>query len=225
MKEAQGLSFSELSYILGVLLEAGLETTTGILEFFTMASILYPESAGKAQDELDSVVGQNQLPSPYVNAFIKEVFRWRPGTPMSVPHSSLKDDEYKGYHIPKGATIIENQWAINLNDNHFQDPYEFIPERWLQYPDQPLSIFGFGRRTCPGKHMGQNSIFIAIARILWAYNISHQGFYQYGRFQYSASYCTYHTAWVGASYCTNWYRATGTSTVLVRYRYNCIHIT
>jgi len=28
------------------------------------------------------------------------------------------------------------------------------------------------------------------------------------------------TAWVGASYCTNWYRAAGTSTVPVRYRYN-----
>ncbi|KAN0069004.1 Cytochrome P450 [Elaphomyces granulatus] len=119
MKEAQGLSFSELSYILGVYLEAGMETTTGFLEFFTMASALYPESVGKAQDELDSVIGQNRLPSPYVNAFIKEVFRWRPGTPMSVPHTSMEGDEYKGYHIPKGATIIENQWAINLDDEHF----------------------------------------------------------------------------------------------------------
>jgi len=36
---------------------------------------------------------------------------------------------------------------------------------------------------------------------------------------------TARTAWVGASYCTNWYRATGTSTVPVRYRYNCIHLT
>ena len=31
---------------------------------------------------------------------------------------------------------------------------------------------------------------------------------------------TARTPWVGASYCTNWYRAAGTSTVLVRYRYN-----
>ena len=180
MKEAQGIPFSELSYILGVLLEGGLETTTGLLEFFTMASVLYPESVGKAQDELDSIVGQNRLPSfddtsnlPYVNAFIKEVFRWRPAAPMGAPHAPIEDDEYQGYRIPKGAAIIENQWAINLDDECFQDPYEFIPERWLQYPDQPLSIFGFGRRACPGKQMAQNSIFIAIARILWAYNISH----------------------------------------------------
>ena len=34
---------------------------------------------------------------------------------------------------------------------------------------------------------------------------------------------TARTAWVGASYCTNWYRATGTCTVPVRYRYNCMY--
>ena len=179
-KEARGLSLTELSYIIGVLLEGGLETTTSFLEFFTMASVLHSESVRKVQEELDSVVGKDRLPSfddisnlPYVNAFIKEVYRWRPIVAMGIPHSPMKDDEYLGYHIPKGASIIENQWAINLDDESFQDPYGFMPERWLQHPNQQISTFGFGRRTCPGKKMGQNSMFIAIARILWAYNISH----------------------------------------------------
>ena len=38
MKETQGIPFSELSYIPGVLLEAGTEIIMGVLEFFTMAS-------------------------------------------------------------------------------------------------------------------------------------------------------------------------------------------
>jgi cytochrome P450 len=180
MKEAQGLSLTELSHLIGVLLEGGYETLSNTMDFFTMASVLHPESVGKAQEELDSVVGQSRLPSfddtsnlPYVNAFIKEVLRWRPVAPMALPHSPLQDDEYRGYHIPKGATIFPNLWAISLDDDTFQDPYEFKPERWLQYPDQPLSVFGFGRRSCPGKQIAQNSLFIVIARILWAYNISH----------------------------------------------------
>ena len=180
-KEAQGLPLEQLSHIIGILLEAGLETTASVLEFSTMASVLYPESVGKAQEELDSVIGKDRLPSfddisnlPYVNAFIKEIFRWRPMGPMGVPHSPIKDNEYLGYHIPKGATILENQWAINLDEKSFQDPYEFMPERWLQHPDKSLCTFGFGRRICPGKQVAQNSIFIAIARILWAYNISHR---------------------------------------------------
>jgi hypothetical protein len=69
--------------------------------------------------------------------------------------------------------IFPNQWAINLDDESFQDPYEFKPERWLQHPDRPFCTFGFGRRSCLGKQMAQNSLFIVIARILWAYNISH----------------------------------------------------
>jgi cytochrome P450 len=92
---------------------------------------------------------------------------------MGGPHAPIEDDEYRGYHIPKGATIVENQWAINLDDESFQDPNEFRPERWLQHPDQLLSLFGLGRRSCPAKHIAQNSLFIAIARILWTYNISH----------------------------------------------------
>jgi cytochrome P450 len=180
MKEAQDLPLQELSHIIGVLVKGGLETTSSVIEFSTMATILYPESAAKAQEELDSVVGRNRLPSfddisnlPYVNAFIKEVIRWRSVLPMGVTHSPMKDDEYLGYRIPKGAMVFENQWAINMDDENFQDPNEFRPERWLQHPNRPLCAFGFGRRTCPGKQLAQNSVFIAIARNLWAYNISH----------------------------------------------------
>jgi cytochrome P450 len=180
MKEAQGIPFAELSQNFGVLLEAGSDTSADALEFFTMASVLHPESVGKAQEELDSIVGPNRLPSfddisnlPYVNAFIKEVIRWRPVLPLGLPHSPMEDDEYLGYRIPKGAVIVANQWAIGMDDDCFQDPNEFRPERWLQHPDQPLATFGFGRRVCPGKQIAQNTLFISIARILWAYNISH----------------------------------------------------
>ena len=179
-KEAQRLSPIELSFLIGTFVEGGMETITSVLEFFTVASVLHPDSVGKAQEELDSVVGQNRLPSfddthnlPYVNAFIKEVLRWRPVLPMGAPHSPIENDEYLGYHIPKGAIIIENQWTINVDDESFQDSHKFTPERWLQDPDQPLCAFGFGRRTCPGKQIARNSMFIVIARILWAYNISH----------------------------------------------------
>jgi cytochrome P450 len=91
----------------------------------------------------------------------------------------MEDNDYRGYHIPKGAFVVENQWAINLDDECFQDPDEFRPERWLQHPDLPLCTFGFGRRSCPGKEIARNSLFIAVARILWAYNISH--FYVNGK--------------------------------------------
>lgn len=50
---------------------------------------LYPEAQKKAQAEIDAVVGRNRLPTladraslPYVEALVKEVFRWQPVGPL-----------------------------------------------------------------------------------------------------------------------------------------------
>lgn len=51
--------------------------------------VLYPNVMRKAQNEIDSVVGRDRLPSfsdqdelPYVRAMVKEVLRWRPVAPL-----------------------------------------------------------------------------------------------------------------------------------------------
>jgi hypothetical protein len=53
------------------------------------AMLLYPDIQKKAQDELDSVIGRERLPTfddrprlPFINAMCKEVLRWRPVTPV-----------------------------------------------------------------------------------------------------------------------------------------------
>lgn len=28
----------------------------------------------------------------------------------ALPHSLMEDDTYRGYHIPKGATVLANSW-------------------------------------------------------------------------------------------------------------------
>ena len=51
--------------------------------------LLHPDIQRKAQDELDSVVGRERLPTfedrpelPFVDAIYKEVLRWRPISPL-----------------------------------------------------------------------------------------------------------------------------------------------
>ena len=80
---------------------------------------IYPEVQRKAQAELDQVVGTDRLPGhedrqrlPYVNAIVKEVFRWHPIGPMGIPHTSTVDDVVGGYFIPKGAMVIPNIWYV-----------------------------------------------------------------------------------------------------------------
>lgn len=79
--------------------------------------VKYPEVQAKAQRELDSVLGPNQLPSfadqdslPYLTAIVKECLRWEPLLPFSVPHRATADDTYNGYFIPAGTIVIPNTW-------------------------------------------------------------------------------------------------------------------
>lgn len=180
IKEAKPLSDTELAYVIGVLYEAGSDTTAGTLDYFVLACVLYPDAVRKVQQEIDDLVGTDRLPTfddipnlPYVNAFLMEVMRWRPLVPLGIPHSVTQDDEYMGYHIPKGATILPNHWALSLDEEVFDDPTSFRPERWIENPKLPLDGFGFGRRVCTGKHIAMNSMQFIISRVLWAYDIGY----------------------------------------------------
>jgi hypothetical protein len=183
-KEAAQMSEIELAYNLGILADAGLDTASVQMRMFTLAALSYPQFITKAQKELDSIVGLDRLPTlddepnlPYIFAVVKESLRWRSIAPGGVPHATLKADEYMGYRVPKGATIVGLFWAMALDENTFDRPLEFLPERWLEKPedgkDRFVNFFGYGRRICTGRHIARNSLFLLIARILWGFNIRH----------------------------------------------------
>ena len=73
----------------------------------------YPHVQMRVQMELDTVVGSNRLTTlddkprlPYTVELVKECLRWRTVTPLGFPHTVREDDEYEGYLIPKGSTIL-----------------------------------------------------------------------------------------------------------------------
>jgi len=174
-----------LRNILSACYAAGADTTVSSLGTFILAMTMYPEIQKKAQAAVDEVVGRDRLPDfqddiPYIDAVVREVLRWRPVTPLGVAHAVTEDDIYKGYHIPAGAVVVGNSWAI-LHDEATYGPHtdQFIPERWLTENGKINSemrdsspAFGFGRRICPGRDMAQWSIWICAASILATFNIS-----------------------------------------------------
>ena len=56
-KEAPQMTSTELAWDLGVLCDAGVETTGVQLQIFVLACLAYPDWVGKAQQEIDEVVG------------------------------------------------------------------------------------------------------------------------------------------------------------------------
>ncbi|KAG8737509.1 hypothetical protein FRC10_008089 [Ceratobasidium sp. 414] len=94
------------------LYEGATDTTKNSLLSFLLAMVLFPETQIKAQREIDAVIGVDRLPTaedranlPYVNALVLEVLRWQPILPLAIPHICSQDNEYRGYHIPKGAIV------------------------------------------------------------------------------------------------------------------------
>ncbi|KAJ4379419.1 hypothetical protein N0V86_005464 [Didymella sp. IMI 355093] len=176
-KEAKQLEPVEIAWDLGVLCDAGVETTYSTMQMFTFACLAYPDWISTAQRELDAIVGPDRLPDfddlhklPYIQAVVEENFRWRHILPAGIPHSNIEEDTYRGFCIPKGALIIPLYVAMRSDEALFDKPAEFIPERWLG-KEQQMGNFGYGRRVCSGRHIARRSISIAIARLLWAYNI------------------------------------------------------
>ena len=72
-----------------------------------------PDVQKKAQQDVDTVVGPNRLPTmadiadmPYVQAVFMESLRWMPVLPLNFPHDAIQDDEYEGYVIPRGYSVV-----------------------------------------------------------------------------------------------------------------------
>jgi hypothetical protein len=122
------------------LLTLTFETISSMYSFF-LALVLFPEVQGRAQAELDVVIGRERLPTfddrprlPYIEALCKELMRWQMVTPMGtirgfpwmlwtwmtgfsgLPHSSTSDDVYRGFFIPKGIRYIVHFAFRDVND-------------------------------------------------------------------------------------------------------------
>ena len=68
------------SYVGGNLIEGGADTTSAFLQTLVLALVNFPDVQARAQEELDSVIGDERSPDiddierlPYIQAVIKEV--------------------------------------------------------------------------------------------------------------------------------------------------------
>lgn len=164
----------------GVLYAAGIDTTMIALSTLILAMTLYPECLKKAQEEIGRVVGSDRLPEfedreslPYLECIIKEVYRWNPPVPLGITHSLSENDDYHGYHMPKGGMVVSNIWGMANKSDVYDEPDAFRPERFADMDpdiadlkDPRKYVFGFGRRICPGRYFADTSIWLAAASMI-----------------------------------------------------------
>lgn len=91
---------------------------------------------------------------------------------------------YKGYVIPKGTAIVGNTAAIHFDPVRYPDPFQFKPERYINHTKRSAEYaamadpyardhftFGAGRRICPGSRFAENALMLALANMVWAFEI------------------------------------------------------
>ncbi|KAF8510750.1 cytochrome P450 [Gautieria morchelliformis] len=188
--EQLGLDRELTAYLAAALLEGGSETQTLYFQSLILALVAFPRVQKRAQEEIDRVVGSGRVPTlddlkdlPYIQAIVKETHRFRPVAPLGLPHALSSEESIDGYILPKGASIIMNIWGMFHDEEAFDKPEAFNPDRFLDSEFGTKAhvdttgrrhdyVFGTGRRICPGIHLAQNSIFIITMKLLWGFNFA-----------------------------------------------------
>lgn len=94
------------------------------------------------------------------------------------------DDEIDAMRVPKGSVVALNVWGIHHDAKRYEDPEVFNPHRF-ESQTQPAPVYansgdyekrdhfgyGIGRRICPGIHLAERALWVAVARIAWAFDI------------------------------------------------------
>lgn len=192
VQEKEDIGDDEALHILAMLVGAGSETTSSVLQSFFKIMALHPEVIKKAHLELDHIVGFKRMPDwadepslPYIRALIKEVHRWAPIGSLGVPHATTKDDVYEGQLIPEGTIVFPNLMALNRDGDCYTDSETFDPDRFLEDKLDAFASasssdhfkrdhfhYGFGRRLCQGIFVAEASLYIVISRVIWGFDIT-----------------------------------------------------
>ncbi|KAI0284698.1 cytochrome P450 [Russula aff. rugulosa BPL654] len=190
-QEQEKLDWEDLCMLSAVFTLGGVHSTSGVILWFLALISSHPEVQARAHAELDSVVGRDCWPGPddeqrlpYIRAIIKEVQRAHSPFWLATPHYSTEDFVYNGMYIPKNTGVILNCYEIHHNEEKYPDSFTFNPERFLgdtltcaessKLPnamDRDHWAFGAGRRICPGIHVAERELWLAISRLLWAFDI------------------------------------------------------
>ncbi len=158
------------------LLFGGHSTLTSALSSFCLLVAQHPQVLTKLQQEQDSISEPISLDTlekmTYLDMVIQEVLRLIP--PVGGSFRRIKEDfELNGYHLPKGWLLVYDTFGVHQNENHWQKPQDFNPDRFAEKTKPFTHIpFGGGMRECLGKEFAKLEIKIFTASLMKNYQWS-----------------------------------------------------
>lgn len=166
------------------LILAGSETTATTLTSLTYYLLAHPQcmqllskEVREAFSSLDDITAERVGRLPYLHGCIEETLRICPTVTFGLPRDcpgAVIDGEY----ITEGVVVSSEVVSMHLDPRWWTDPESFRPERWVgdglpgddrRGAFQPWST---GPRACLGVNMAYLEMKIALAKMVWRYDIS-----------------------------------------------------
>ncbi|KAL4751945.1 hypothetical protein BDW72DRAFT_212345 [Aspergillus terricola var. indicus] len=164
----------------------GHDSTASVLIYALYLMSKHPEILARVRAEHDAIFGTDisttasQLSStpeltnrlPYTLAVIKETLRlFPPASGMREGRTNISLTDRHGNQFPTaGVCIWIIHGAIHRNPDYWVRPHEFLPERWLVGPEDPLypprwgwRPFEHGPRDCIAQNLALLNIKITLA--------------------------------------------------------------
>ncbi|KAK4267047.1 hypothetical protein QN277_023887 [Acacia crassicarpa] len=178
------LNDSDMIAVLWEMIFRGTDTVAVLIEWILARLVLHPNVQERVHAELDKLVGRSRAVTEadvaamvYLTAVVKEVLRLHPPGPLlSWARLAITDTTIDGHHVPAGTTAMVNMWAISRDPQVWENPQEFMPERFatkegeMEFQifgsDLRLAPFGSGRRVCPGKALGFATVLFWVATLV-----------------------------------------------------------
>ena len=176
----EGMSVKQLIDEIKILFIAGHETSANALTFTLYLLGRNPEIQQKVLDEIleikaqtENVVEQLQKMT-YLNAVINEAMRLYPPAWIT-DRQNVEDDTIGSYHLKKGTLIGVSFYELHRNPKYWENPEEFIPERFLgeqkKHSMQYFYPFGAGPRMCIGAGFAIYEMCLTVAHVVKKYVI------------------------------------------------------
>ncbi|KAH9500866.1 hypothetical protein Btru_073201 [Bulinus truncatus] len=176
----RSLTTQDISGAMTALYGGGTDSTAKNLQvlFYNLAK--NPEKQENLRREILEVLGHDKPLTAkslsklvYLKAALKESFRLNFPVPVGNLRILPTDVVLSGYTVPAGIPVL--LFNKRTSKTHFEDPDQFLPERWLRSEENTkkdsahsmiVLPFGHGIRNCIGRRFAVQEIYLATAKVL-----------------------------------------------------------
>ncbi|KAH8817428.1 toxin biosynthesis cytochrome P450 monooxygenase [Xylogone sp. PMI_703] len=187
-RKEQAFTFPEFVSNSAILIIAGSETTATLLSGVTFLLLKNPDKLAKVVHEVrssfkedDEITINATTNLKYMVACLEEALRLYAPVPVGLPRIVPGGGDYiAGRWVPGGTAVCVEQMSTYRSPENFRDPNTYAPERFLNdeyFKDDKrhaLNPFSTGPRSCIGKNLAWAEMRLALAKILFNFDLELQ---------------------------------------------------